>query len=101
MLANIMIFQDTMIVTEDMAEFDQDWMDEQQEEELRNQNAEYLHEHSMEEMYSLEDFLDEQRETDEELEAQREAIEEKKRKRDEQLAEFWNHVADKFHDNDS
>ncbi len=101
MLANIMIFQDTMIVTEEMAEYGHDWMEEQQEEELHNQNAEYQHEHLMEEMYSLEDFLDEQRETDEELEAQREAIEEKKRKRDEQLADFWNHVADKLHDNDS
>ena len=101
MLANIMIFQDTMIVTEEMAEYGHDWMEEQQEEELHNQNAEYQHEHLMEEMYSLEDFLDEQRETDEELEAQREAIEEKKRKRDEQLADFWKHVADKLHDNDS
>lgn len=101
MLANIMIFQDTMIVTEEMAEYGHDWMEEQQEEELHNQNVEYQHEHLMEEMYSLEDFLDEQRETDEELEAQREAIEEKKRKRDEQLADFWNHIADKLHDNDS
>jgi chaperonin cofactor prefoldin len=55
----------------------------------------------MEERYSLEDFLEEQRENDEELEAQRVALEEKKRSRDEQLTEFWNHLTDKFHDSNS
>ncbi|MBT3477094.1 MAG: hypothetical protein HN458_04045 [Euryarchaeota archaeon] len=101
MLANIMIFQDTMIVTEEMAEFDPDWMDEQQEEELHHHITESQDEQWMEERYSLEDFLEEQRENDEELEAQRVALEEKKRSRDEQLTEFWNHLTDKFHDSNS
>ena len=55
----------------------------------------------MEETQSFEDFLELQEENDEELEAQREAIEEKKRKRDDQLTDFWNHMVDKFHDKES
>jgi len=99
MLSNIMIFQDTMIVTEEMAEYGLDWMEE--EEEMYNQNNEYEHQRIMDEMPSLEDFLDLQEEKEKELDAQREAIEEKRRKRDDMLTDFWNHVADKFHDNES
>ena len=75
MLANIMIFQDTMIVTEEMAEYGHDWMEEEHEEEMYHQNNEYEH--------------------------QRDAIEEKKRKRDDHLTDFWNHMVDKFHDKES
>lgn len=101
MLANIMIFQDTMIVTEEMAEYGHDWMEEEHEEEMYQQNNEYEHQQRMDEMHSLEDFLALQEENDDELEAQREAIDEKKRKRDDQLTDFWNHVVDKFHDKES
>jgi thioesterase domain-containing protein len=101
MLANIMIFQDTMIVTEEMAEYGHDWMEEEHEEEMYHQNNEYENHQMIEEMQSLEDFLELQEENDEQLEAQREAIEEKKRKRDDQLTDFWNHMVDKFHDKES
>ena len=101
MLSNIMIFQDTMIVTEEMAEYGHDWMEEEHEEEMYHQNNEYEHQRMIEEMHSLEDLLELQEENDEELEAQAVAFEEKKRKRDEQLTDFWNHVVDKFHDKQS
>ena len=102
MLSNIMIFQDTMIVTEEMAEYGLDWLEEENdEEEMYHQNNEYEHQRMIDEMHCLEDFLELQEENDKALDAQREAIEEKKRKRDEQLTDFWNHVADKFHDNES
>lgn len=101
MLANIMIFQDTMIITEEMAEYGHDWMEEEHEEEMFQQNNEYEHHRMMDEMQSMEDFLALQEESDEELEAQREANEEKKRNRDEQLTDFWNQLADKFHDKES
>ncbi len=96
MLKDIVIFQDTMIVTHDMVEDEWDYPEEWDEEDM-DHHEEEMHE-SIDEMYDLQQAWEDEMHELEQAQQQQEEAEEKKQEREQELIDFWELMADKLLD---
>ncbi len=96
MLKDIVIFQDTMIVTHDMVEDEWDYPEEWDEEDMSHEEHE-MHE-SIDEMYDLQQAWEEEMHELEQAQRQQEEAEEKKQEKEQELIDFWELMADKLLD---
>ncbi len=101
MLKDIVIFQDTMIVTQDMIEdewdypeaWDGDDTDDNEEMEDNELHA------SIDEMYELQQAWEQEMHELHQRQQEQEDVQEKNEQKQQELVEFWELRADKLHDN--
>lgn len=96
MLKDIVIFQDTMIVTHDMVEDEWDYPEAWDGDEPGDEDEE-MHE-SIDEMYDLQQAWEEEMHELEKAQQQQEEAEERKQEREQELIDFWEIMADKLLD---
>ena len=96
MLKDIVIFQDTMIVTQDMVEGEWDYPEEWDDEEMEDADEE-MHE-SADEMYALQQAWEEEMRDLELAQQEQEEAEEKKQEKEQQIIDYWEIMEDKLLD---
>jgi len=96
MLKDIVIFQDTMIVTQDMVEDEWDYPEEWDDEEMEDADEE-MHE-SADEMYALQQAWEEEMRDLELAQQEQEEAEEKRQEKDQQIIDYWEIMEDKLLD---
>ena len=96
MLKDIVIFQDTMIVTQDMVEGEWDYPEEWDDEEMEDADKE-MHE-SADEMYALQQAWEEEMRDLELAQQEQEEAEEKKQEKEQQIIDYWEIMEDKLLD---
>ncbi len=95
MLQDIVIFQDTMIVTQEMVEDEWDYPEEWDEDETDDDDDEEMHA-EMDEMYELQEAWEQEMHELEMAQRQQEEAEEKKQEKEQELIDFWELMTDKF-----
>lgn len=96
MLKDIVIFQDTMIVTQDMVEGEWDYPEEWDDEEMEDADEE-MHE-SADEMYALQQAWEEEMRDLELAQQEQEEAEEKRQEKEQQIIDYWEIMEDKLLD---
>jgi len=96
MLKDIVIFQDTMIVTQDMVEDEWDYPEEWDDEEMEDADEE-MHE-SADEMYALQQAWEEEMRDLELAQQEQEEAEEKRQEKEQQIIDYWEIMEDKLLD---
>ena len=96
MLKDIVIFQDTMIVTQDMVEGEWDYPEEWDDQEMEDADEE-MHE-SADEMYALQQAWEEEMRDLELAQQEQEEAEEKRQEKEQQIIDYWEIMEDKLLD---
>ena len=96
MLKDIVIFQDTMIVTQDMVEGEWDYPEEWDDEEMEDADEE-MHE-SADEMYALQQAWEEEMRDLELAQQEQKEAEEKRQEKEQQIIDYWEIMEDKLLD---
>ena len=96
MLKDIVIFQDTMIVTQDMVEGEWDYPEEWDEDEMGDADEEMYE--SADEMYDLQQVWEEEMRDLEQAQREQEEAEEKKQEKEQQIIDYWEIMEDKLLD---
>ena len=96
MLKDIVIFQDTIIVTQDMVEGEWDYPEEWDDEEMEDADEE-MHE-SADEMYALQQAWEEEMRDLELAQQEQEEAEEKRQEKEQQIIDYWEIMEDKLLD---
>lgn len=96
MLKDIVIFQDTMIVTQDMVEDEWDYPEAWDGDEMVEEDEE-MHA-SMDEIFDLQEAWEEEMHELEMAQRQQEEAEERKQEKEQDLIDFWEIAADKLLD---
>ncbi len=95
MLKDVVIFQDTMIVTQDMVEDEWDYPEAWDGDDMGDD--EEMHE-SIDEMFDLQQAWEEEMHELHQAQQQQEEAEEKKQEKEQELIDFWEIMADKLLD---
>ena len=96
MLKDIVIFQDTMIVTQDMVEGEWDYPEEWDEDEMGDADEEMYE--SADEMYDLQQVWEEEMRDLEQAQREQEEAEEKRQEKEQQIIDYWEIMEDKLLD---
>ena len=96
MLKDIVIFQDTMIVTQDMVEGEWDYPEEWDEDEMGDADEEMYE--AADEMYDLQQVWEEEMRDLEQAQREQEEAEEKRQEKEQQIIDYWEIMEDKLLD---